>query len=183
MNGGSSDSPGGSSDRVARPGHRAAILEAVVVGGAALFAIFVLIPRQTTPSPDAAGLEPATLPTVCAVIIAVLSVFRLLASLASTRRASRRGTASPVAVADTLDSAIAADRDVADTVAVRIGPFPAVVVIIAVALAGLIGLMTFGPVACAAIIVLAGMPALGERRWLRILLCTVGAIAAALPLQ
>jgi len=57
-----------------------AIVELAVVGGASLFALFYLIPAQTSAS-DNWGLSPRMVPTVCAAVIGGLAVISFLAGL------------------------------------------------------------------------------------------------------
>lgn len=153
----------------------AAIIEALLVGGGALVLLQGVIPAQTTPSPDAAGLEPATLPSLCAWLILALSLLRLAVVLLSQRRArDPQQSDQPDRGSSALPSALP------PTPADRFPVVPAMVLIIA---AGIGLLAAAGPAAGAALIVPATMLALGERRPLIIVLTTLGAIAASWPLR
>lgn len=149
----------------ATPGRWRAPVEALVVCGLALFAIFQVIPRQTASGEDAAGLAPATLPTVCAVVIAVLA----LLNLAVTWPRKRTGVPSPDGGAQPEE----AQPEPAQPG--RSAP-ATVILMMLVTLAGAIVLRLAGAAACTATIVVLGMLVLGERRLTRIVPVTMVAV-------
>ncbi|MBN7776422.1 tripartite tricarboxylate transporter TctB family protein [Nitratireductor aquimarinus] len=70
--------------RVSRlPQLRKALGELIVVGGASLVMIFWIIPAQTS-SGGELGLSPQLVPTVCSIVIGLLTLFRFIATLIST---------------------------------------------------------------------------------------------------
>ena len=156
-----------------RAERRSLLVETLVVAGAALAAWAWVIPAQTTPSPDAAGLAPATLPSLCALAIAALALLRLLLAFVGGNGRGRRSTAHAHAHADgdgdgdgdtgARPGAVPGAVPDADS-PVRIGPLPAVLVMMAIALAGVLALRWGGPLAGVAVLVLPTTLALGERR-------------------
>ena len=159
------------------PVRRNELLEAVLVCALALAAVFWIIPAQTTAVEAAAGLAPATLPTVSAVAIAVLALMNLLVALVARARAPEprlisSGTSGTTPTADRADRA-----DMASPIAARaVAAWPALKIML-VSLAGVVALAFGGPAACAVVIVPLGMLVLGERRPWRILPVTLIALA------
>ena len=118
------------------------VLETAVVAGAALAAAFWIIPWQTTSDPSL-SIQPALLPTVCALAIAALSVVHAALRLGKARREALPPSAWKPALLAMLITA-----------------------------AGVAALQWAGAVAAVIVIVPALMGMLGERRWRRIVLAT-----------
>jgi hypothetical protein len=127
----------------------AALRETAVVAGLALAALWV-IPSQTASRP-VLGLQPGLLPTVCAVVIAVVALFALVLRL------WRPEPLPPQ----------------------RSAPIWPAAMIAAVATAGVLALQFLGPVACGLVAVALGLAALGEKR-MRIVLPTLAGTALIL---
>jgi len=129
------------------------ILDGLVVIGLALVAILWIIPAQTT-SGAVLGLPPAFMPKVAATAIAVLAAAGLALRLA------RPGAPAPE----------------------RRAPLGPAILVGGLTMLGVLTLQFLGPIAAGLVMVVVGVPALGERRP-RVLLTAFAVTAVALLLS
>lgn len=129
--------------------------ELAVVGGAALAALFWIIPEQTTADPFVA-LQPSLVPNVCATAILVLILIQAWNAMRKGR-AQQAETAGDAAQEHSWRSALGA---------------------MAITVAGVLAFHLAGLLATSLIVVPGLMLWLGERRYLRI---AIVALCCALP--
>lgn len=129
----------------------AALKETAIIAGLALTAIWV-IPSQTASGP-VLGLQPAMLPTFCAMTVIAVALCALAVRLWSPEP-------------------LAPDRS---------APFWPAALIAAVAIAGILVLQFVGPLASGLVVVSLGLAVLGEKR-LRIVLPTLAGTALVLAI-
>lgn len=130
----------------------AVLVEGLVIVGLAAVAFVWIIPAETTSS-DVLGLPPAFMPNVAVVAIGALAVLGIVLRLLVPEPRSAEG-------------------------GFQLG---APLLAAGLALVGVVALRYLGAIAAGLLVVLLGMPALGERRW-RVMATTLAVVAVGLIL-